>query len=313
MENTDIDETVVFSIVEAEAGERLDKILTQRYKEIRSRTYFQQLLADGHVLLNGQPVKKRVQPKVGDEVEVTFVLTPEIDLTPEPMVFDILYEDDHVLAINKPAGMVVHPAPGNWSGTFVNGLLYHCKGLESSGEASRPGIVHRLDKDTTGVLLAAKTVLAHQRLVEQFSGRTVHKEYLAICVGNPGEGEIRTQIGRDPRHRKMMAVLEEGGRLAVTRCKTLAVTEDRSLVRIELITGRTHQARVHMRYRGAPVLGDPIYGSPSANKRYSVQRQMLHAESMQFTHPMTGAPIKLLAPLPADMRMIVGQIAPGTY
>lgn len=305
-------ETVWLTISPEEAGERLDRILAHRYREVRSRTYFQHLIEEGNVLLNGVPEKKRSKPKAGDEVEVTFLLAPELDLKPEPIPLDILYEDEHILAINKPPGMVVHPAPGNWTGTFVNALLSHCASLELSGAPLRPGIVHRLDKDTSGLLLAAKTALAHQRLVALFASRQVHKEYLAICVGNLGDGEVHAPIGRHPRQRKVMAVRPEGGgRDALTRYRTLATKGDLSLVRIELITGRTHQARVHMRYRGAAVLGDATYGSASANSRFGVTRQMLHAERIHLTHPMTGALLQLQAPLPADMQVLVDQIMPG--
>jgi 23S rRNA pseudouridine1911/1915/1917 synthase len=298
-------ERLWLTVTEEEAGQRLDTLLANRFQNIHSRTYFEQLIADGNVLLNGAPVKKRIKPRVDDEIEVTFVLSPELRLDPEPTPLDILFEDAHVLVVNKPPGMVVHPAPGNWSGTFVNALLYHCQALEASGESFRPGIVHRLDKETSGVLIAAKTVLAHQRLVHAFSQRRVRKEYLAICVGNPGEGVVAAAIGRHPQQRKLMAVVTEGGRHAETRYRTLAVSEDLSLVRLELITGRTHQARVHMRHRGTPVLGDPSYGSERANQRYKLERQMLHAERVELAHPMTGTPMTWVAPLPADMKTLV--------
>lgn len=298
-------EQLWITVTEEDVGLRLDKILANRFQEVRSRTYFERLIADGNVTLNNAPVKKRIKPNAGDEVAVTFVLSPEVQLDAEPIPLDILFEDAHLLVVNKPSGMVVHPAPGNWTGTFVNALLYHCKTLEPSGEAFRPGIVHRLDKETSGVLVAAKTSLAHQRLVHLFASRQVHKEYLAICVGNPGEGTVDAAIGRHPRHRKLMAVVTEGGRDAITKYRTLAISEDLSLVHIELITGRTHQARVHMRHRGTPVLGDPTYGSAGANQRYKRTRQMLHAQQIRFIHPITGEQLTLVAPLPADMQALV--------
>ncbi len=304
------DETVI--ITEEEAGQRLDKILAQRFSDVRSRTYFQDLIADHCVLLNGSPVKKRVQPKVGDEIEIAFRAAPELELKAEAIPLDILYEDETLLAINKPAGMVVHPAVGNWSGTFVNALLYHCQQLLPSHQQIldpiRPGIVHRLDKETTGILLAAKTPLAQQKLIELFSSRRVFKEYLAICVGNPGEGEIAAPIGRHPVHRKLMTVLEEGGRAALSRISTLAHDSQLSLVSIVLVTGRTHQIRVHMKYRGTPVLGDPLYGSASANQRYQKSRQMLHAWRVRFEHPLTGKLIELEAPIPSEMQELIKKI-----
>ena len=169
-------ETETIIVSENEAGKRLDRILADRYSELRSRSYFQSLIRDHNVLLNGETIKKQVRPKAGDEVEIYFSLTPEIDITPENIPLHIIFEDDDILVINKPSGMVVHPAPGNWSGTFVNALLYHCRKLSGDYTNLRPGIVHRLDKDTSGVLVSAKTSLAQQRLIEQFSGRQVHKE-----------------------------------------------------------------------------------------------------------------------------------------
>jgi 23S rRNA pseudouridine1911/1915/1917 synthase len=293
-------------IMEEEAGERLDKILARRFSHIRSRTYFQDLIADQCVLLNGSPVKKRVKPKEGDEVEIAFRVAPELELKAEAIPLEILYEDEAILAINKPVGMVVHPAVGNWTGTFVNALLYHCQQLPE--DALRPGIVHRLDKETTGLLLAAKTPLAQQKLIELFASRRVYKEYLAICVGNPGEGRIDAPIGRHPIQRKLMAVVEGGGRAALTQFHTVAFDGHLSVVNIVLCTGRTHQIRVHMKHRGFPVLGDPLYGSLSANQRYGKSRQLLHAWRLRFTHPLTGELIELEAIPPPEMETLIRKI-----
>lgn len=299
------DENDLVIINQEEVGQRLDKILADRYKEIKSRTYFQYLIEEGKVLLNGLPIKKRAKPKEGDEVEIEFILTPELKLTPEAIPLDILYEDEYLLAVNKPAGMVVHPAVGHWSGTFANALLYHCKSLDFEDKTVRPGIVHRLDKETTGLLLAAKNTQTQQKLIELFSSRKVYKEYIALCLGNPGVGEVRTLIGRDLSDRKKMAVLKEGGKEALSRYKTINYNEKFSLVSIELATGRTHQIRVHMKHLGCPVLGDPLYGSDSANKKFKVKRQMLHAKNLRFEHPITGKKIELQAPLPSDMQDLV--------
>jgi len=297
-------ESEILTISVEEEGERLDKILTHRFTDIRSRTYVQWLILNGYVLLNGRPVKKMHRPKAGDVVEIEFVLTPELDLTPENIPLDILYEDDYLLAVNKPAGMVVHPAPGNWSGTFVNALLYHCHSLQQEGSL-RPGIIHRLDKDTTGVLLAAKDAVTQQKLSELFSQRQIYKEYLAICYGNPGTGEVSASIGRHPIHRKQMCVLDEGGREAVTRYETMAYDGKLSVVAVQLLTGRTHQIRVHMKHLGAPILGDAVYGNIQQNKKYQAERQMLHARQLKLTHPITGQPLDLRAEIPADMRHYV--------
>lgn len=301
------EENDLFFITEEEANERLDKVLANRFAKNGSRTYFQYLIEEGKVLLNGAPVKKRIKPREGDEIEIQFLLTPELTLTPESIPLEILYEDPYLLAINKPAGLVVHPAPGHWNGTFVNALLFHCQSLEL-GQSLRPGIVHRLDKETSGVLLAAKTLAVQQKLIEMFSNRQIHKEYLAICVGNPGSREIRTLIGRHPVHRKQMAVLIEGGREAITQCKTLAYTGDLSYVNLTLVTGRTHQIRVHMKYLNTPVLGDPLYGNTRVNHKYAAERQQLHARYVKFTHPQTGKAVEIEAPLPYDMEQLIKKI-----
>lgn len=291
-------------ITAEEAGLRLDRVLANRFTSIQSRTYFQRLIEEERVLLNGEPVKKRVQPKEGDEVEIEFILTPELDLQPEAIPLDIIFEDEHLLAVNKPAGMVIHPAVGNWNGTFVNALLYHCQMEAPKGDV-RPGIVHRLDKDTTGLLLAAKHPLAQQKLIALFASREIEKTYWAVCIGNPPGGTIDAPIGRHPVHRKMMAVLEDSGRRAVTHTKTLKYKDPLALVEVNLETGRTHQIRVHLKYKNAPVLGDSLYGVDRVNKRLHAERQMLHAKRLKFIHPLTGKALDLEAPLPPDMQKII--------
>ncbi|MFQ5728767.1 MAG: RluA family pseudouridine synthase [Waddliaceae bacterium] len=305
MENSE-SETIIIS--EEEAGQRLDKILADRYQEVRSRSYFQTLIQDQNVLLNGAPVKKRVKPTGGDEVEIFFALTPETDITPEPIPLDIIFEDEHILVVNKPSGLVVHPAPGNWTGTFVNALLYHCKQLPSDFSNLRPGIVHRLDKETTGVLISAKTAQTQQRLVEMFSCREVHKEYLAICLGNPGEGEIQLPVGRHPVRRQRMTIRENGGRDALTIFSTLAYDGSISLVKIILATGRTHQIRVHMQHHGTPILGDSTYGNQQANTKYKAKRQLLHARSLRLSHPITKEMVEYVAGIPPDMARFIPRL-----
>jgi 23S rRNA pseudouridine1911/1915/1917 synthase len=296
------EETDSIIITQEEAGERLDKILTQRFDAVKSRTYFQMLIDEQKVLLNNRPVKKRIKPQVGDEVQIHFILTPEIGLSPEPIPLDIIYEDDDIIVINKAAGMVVHPGTGNWSGTFVNALLHHCKHLceDLSPSNLRPGIVHRLDKDTSGLLMAAKTSLAQQRLIAMFSNRQIHKEYLTVCIGNPGDIEINAPIGRDPVNRKLMTVRPEG-RPSLSYCKVVAYNSKFSLVRVVLATGRTHQIRVHLKHVGTPVLGDESYGNTQINAKQGVKRQMLHAQRLRFNHPITGKLLELEAPIPSDM------------
>ncbi len=291
------DENIIVSA--EESGTRIDKILANRFREIRSRSYFQYLIKEEAVLLNGEPVKKQTRPIEGDEIQVEFILTPEIPIKPQPIPLDILYEDDHIIAVNKQPGLVVHPAPGNWTGTFVNALLYHCKELPNGGTL-RPGIVHRLDKDTSGVLIAAKTGEAHQHLVQMFSDRSIKKEYLALCLGNPGKGTIDAPIGRHPVHRKQMTCIDTG-RAARTHYETISNHENVSIVKVDLETGRTHQIRVHMQKINCPILGDSVYGSEKVNKKLGLKRQMLHASRTSFIHPITHEKIDLSAELPDDM------------
>lgn len=305
------EENDLFFITEEEVGERLDKILASRLSQVGSRTYFQYLINEGKVLLNGEPVKKRVKPKAGDEVEVEYILVPELTLEAENLPLRIVYEDQFILVADKAAGMVVHPAVGNWKGTFVNALLYHCRQLPSMAETSqnmRPGIVHRLDKDTSGLIIAAKTSQAQQRLIEMFADREVYKEYLAICIGNPKEGIINASIGRHPVNRKSMAVLKEGGRPSITKYRSLAFDERLSIVSVVIETGRTHQIRVHMKHHGTPILGDPIYGIASMNHKYGVSRQMLHAYRLAFNHPISEEKMEFTSEIPQDMQKIMNLI-----
>lgn len=275
---------------------RIDKLLSLKFPN-HSRTYFQHLIEIGCVLINGEPVKKRVVPEEGDEIEVCFSATPEASITPEKIPLDILYEDEHILAINKPPGMVVHPAPGNWSGTFVNALLAHCQGIAPGDDPLRPGIVHRLDKETSGVLVAAKTLAAHQKLIELFSNRKVDKLYLAICHGKPPNGLIDKPIGRHPVKRKEMTILPDG-KEAITEIQVAAFNDKISLVLAKPKTGRTHQIRVHLKHLNSPVLGDSLYG-----KKEDHERHLLHAYRLQFDHPITKEPMKLIAPIPKDMAL----------
>lgn len=294
--------TDIFITSSEEAGIRLDKLLASRFP-LHSRTYFQYLIDQGCVLVNGTVLKKREKPKAEDEIEVCFQLTPELCLEPQEIPLNILYEDPHLIAIDKPAGMVVHPAPGHPSGTFVNALLHHCKELHGDGSL-RPGIVHRLDKDTSGILLAAKTQEAHQKLVQAFSERKVDKTYLAIAVGKAKEGLIDAPIKRDPLNRKQMAICPEG-KEAKSLCRLIDFSDGLSIVEIKLITGRTHQIRVHLKHQGTPVLGDPVYGSPSYNKKFHVERQLLHAYQVKINHPITNAPLNICAPPPKDFAAFI--------
>lgn len=288
-----------FTVSPEEAKMRLDKLLCSRFPE-RSRTYFQYLIEQGCILVNGIVLKKREIPNIDDEIEVCFLPPPEISLEPQDIPLDILFEDEHLIAVNKPAHMVVHPAPGHLKNTLVNALLFHCHDLPSS-DSVRPGIVHRLDKDTSGILLAAKSPQAHAKLVQMFSERRIQKNYLSICVGTPKEGLIVAPIKRHPLQRKEMTVCFENGKEAKSICKVLGKNRSLSLVEIQLLTGRTHQIRVHLKHIGTPVLGDAVYGNPGANKRFNAARQLLHAQKLCLIHPMTHIPLNLEAPIPKDL------------
>ena len=275
---------------------RIDKHLTLRFPTF-SRTYFQYLIENGSVLLNNKPAKKSVVLSEGDEIELFFLDSPEITLTPENIPLEILYEDPWMIAVNKPAGMVVHPAPGHGRGTLVNALLHHCTTLP--GEKSlRPGIVHRLDKETSGLIIAAKTAEAHTKLVNLFASRNIHKKYLAIAKGKMAKPTSHTSMmGRDPNHRQKMASLLDGGKEAITHFTPLHSTEKQTLILAEPKTGRTHQIRVHLKEIGHPILGDKIYAHTHIN---DPERQMLHAFRLTFIHPFTEKQITLEAPLPTD-------------
>jgi len=299
---------------------RLDSLLKNYYKT-SSRTYFQRLIDENLVLVNGTPTKKSYKPEVNDEIEVQFVVTQELHALPEDIPLDILYEDEHMLAINKPPGLVVHPGHGNWTGTFVNALLFYCKNLERQNDLRqsdlRPGIVHRLDKDTSGVLIAAKTCQMHQKLALLFSTRTIKKRYLALCLGKPKDQTINQPIGRHPILRKEMAVLATGGKEAVTHIRVLQDkgkgSQDVSLVEVDLETGRTHQIRVHMKHIGHPLLGDVVYGKAGPNERYHATRQMLHAASISFIHPFTHEALEIKAPMAEDMRQLCEKCTGCSY
>jgi 23S rRNA pseudouridine1911/1915/1917 synthase len=277
---------------------RLDKLLTTQFPAY-SRTYFQNLIQDGCVLVNGLPSKKREQPHEGDEIEICFQITPELSLEPQNIPLDILYEDDHLLAVNKPPGMVVHPAPGHPSQTFANALLYHCKTLPAS-DSLRPGIVHRLDKETSGVLIAAKSYEAHHKLIALFAERKIEKRYRAICLGNPGDVTISAPIKRHPTKRQEMAVVP-GGKEAISRVRVLATNGTLSYIEIYLLTGRTHQIRVHLKHHQTPILGDRVYGSSQANQKWKALRPLLHAYEMELLHPISQKLLHFQAPLPSDI------------
>jgi 23S rRNA pseudouridine1911/1915/1917 synthase len=274
-----------FLIPEDTNTQRLDAFLTQHFPDL-SRSYFQKLILDGHVQLNEKSVKKHTLIAPGDKISVSFQAPQEILLEAEDIPLDIVFEDDFLLVVNKPVGLVVHPGAGNWTHTLVNGLLYHCQNLKEQFDNPRPGIVHRLDKDTSGLLVVAKNLNTHSKLTSQFSERLVNKHYLAVCNGVPQQTIIDAPIRRHPKDRKKMAIDEEG-KNAITHCEVLKTHKGLSLVSLFPKTGRTHQLRVHLQSIGCPIIGDSMYGIDSLNKKYKQSQQLLHAYKLSFTHPNT--------------------------
>jgi len=280
-------------------GKRLDVYLAENL-DFLSRSKIKGLIEEGRVLVNDTLVKPSYKVKRGDCIKV-FIPEPEkIEIEPKEVPFDILYEDDFIAVINKPAGVVVHPAPGHYEDTLVHGLLFKLKNLSAIGGKIRPGIVHRLDKDTSGIMLIAKTDHSHKKLMEAFKERMIQKTYLAILYKHlsPLQGKIETYIGRHPSNRKKMAVLKEG-KLAITLYEVKEYVYKASLIIAKPVTGRTHQLRVHFSYLGHPILGDPIYGGlkPDVPKP---PRLMLHAYKIKFTHPETSEEMEFVSSPPKD-------------
>ncbi len=289
--------TFAFVSEPSDAGSRLDHFLAARVSEL-SRSRIQSLMEEGHVRVNGETKLRSCKLRGGEQIVLTLPAVVASENLPEDIALEILHEDDDLIVVNKPPGLVVHPAPGHAGGTLVNALLHHCESLSGIGGIERPGIVHRLDKETSGCMVAAKNDAAHQSLTEQFSGREVRKIYLAIASGifKKKKGTINVPLGRHPVHRQKMGVLlRGGGREAVTDWLVLHELPCGTLIQCTLHTGRTHQIRVHMKHLGHPLVGDEVYG-----KRGKFERQMLHAWKLGFSHPRTGNPIDFTAPIPPD-------------
>ncbi|HVB72702.1 MAG TPA: RluA family pseudouridine synthase [Ktedonobacteraceae bacterium] len=301
----------LFTIAFEDSGQRLDRYLTSILGDL-SRTTVQQLITDGSALVNGKQSKPGYMLREGDEIRLSS-FTPVIDTNQAQatvMPLDIVYEDADLLVINKPAGLVVHPAPGHHDDTLVNALLAYLPTLQAStGEGQRPGIVHRLDKDTSGLIIVAKNARAQAALVEQMTQHAIVKRYLALVEGNVSldQGSIDAPIGRDPRHRQQMAITALGSREARTNFRVLERYARHTLLLLQLETGRTHQIRLHLKAIGHPIVGDPVYGSGSIFKRAPLKRQFLHAHQLRFTHPTTGESIELEAPLPADLQAVLNE------
>jgi 23S rRNA pseudouridine1911/1915/1917 synthase len=287
---------------------RLDRYLAEQLPDL-SRSRIQQLIDDNQVMVNGVTcTSKKATVKQGDRIQVRIPEARPLALTPEPIPLDILYEDEHLLVVNKPSGLVVHPAPGHPEGTLVNALLAHCPDLVGIGGVQRPGIVHRLDKDTSGAIAIAKTDQAHQHLQAQFKAKTARRQYLGIVYGSPGteSGIVDQPIGRHPVDRKKMAVVppEKGGRGAVTHWQVLERLGNFTLMQFQLETGRTHQIRVHCAFSGHPIVGDPVYGS-GRSVGVNLTGQALHAWKLRLQHPITGEWLETIAAPPPEFATLL--------
>ena len=291
-----MDESIV--ICAEESGDRVDALLARHIDEL-SRSAVQRLLDEGRVLLRGEPVKKNYRCAAGDRFFVELPEAEDVPLVPQDIPLDVVYEDGDVIVVNKPRGLVVHPAPGHPDGTLVNALLYHCgDSLSGVGGEKRPGIVHRIDKDTSGLLIAAKNDFSHRALAAQLADRSLSRVYEAVARGRFREdaGTVERPIGRCPTDRKRMAVNEKTGRPAVTHWEVLARYRDYTQLRCRLETGRTHQIRVHLASIGHPLLGDGVYGAPCPEK--GLEGQCLHARELKFIHPRSGEAVRLSTELP---------------
>ena len=291
-----------------EKSDRLDRYLSQQLADF-SRSRLQQLIEQGYLQINGNIcTSKKIIVQTGDRLFLTIPEAIPLDLQPEAIPLEVLFEDESLIIVNKPAGLVVHPAPGHESGTLVNALLAHCPHLAGIGGVQRPGIVHRLDKDTTGAIAIAKTDQAHQHLQAQLKAKTARREYLGVVYGSPSaqRGTIEQPIGRHPTERKKMAVvpLEKGGRLAVTHWQLQERLGNYSLIHFQLETGRTHQIRVHSAYIGHPIVGDPVY-SGGRNLGVNLTGQALHAWRLQLRHPLSNELIEVSAPLPKTLTTLL--------
>jgi len=296
-----------FEASEEEKGERLDVFLAKGISGI-SRSNIQRLITTEQVTVNGKTVKANYKLKVQDQIVVTMDEVKSLELLAEDIPLDVLYEDDDMIIINKARGMVVHPATGNYSGTLVNALLEHCDDLSGINGVARPGIVHRLDKDTSGVMVVAKSDRAHLSLAEQIKERTASRRYLTIVHGNIKEeqGVIKAPIGRHPSDRKRMAVTFTNSKEAITNFRIIERFGAYTLVECKLLTGRTHQIRVHMTYIGHPVVGDPKYGPERSH--FSIAGQALHSTELRLAHPVTGENMVFGADMPQDMQDILTQL-----
>ncbi|GAB6181102.1 RluA family pseudouridine synthase [Desulfotomaculum defluvii] len=300
-------ESFTYEVAAEQAKTRLDVFLTDQCEDL-SRSHVQKLIEDGNVRVNEKLCKANHKLKVGEIVEIQIPPATELKIEAENIPLDIYYEDRDVVVVNKPRGMVVHPAEGNTSGTLVNALLYHCEDLSGINGVMRPGIVHRLDKDTSGLIMVAKNDNSHQSLAQQLKDRTVTRRYQALVHHNIKKdvGMINAPIGRDPRDRQRMAVIERNSKPAITHFTVLERFGDYTLIECRLETGRTHQIRVHMSYIGFPLVGDPKYGPAKAH--FNLNGQLLHAKILGFKHPTTGQYLEFQSPLPEVFQEVLQRL-----
>lgn len=299
-------EETIFTIEENFEGERIDKYLTKIFTD-QSRSYLQGLIEKGNVLVNDKSVKSNYKLKIYDEVKVTIPEPLILKAEPENIPINIVYEDSDVIVVNKPQGMVVHPAPGNYTGTLVNGLLYHCNDLSTINGVIRPGIVHRIDKDTSGILVIAKNDNSHNFLSEQLRNHSMKREYYAVVEGvlKQDKGTIDKPLGRNKKDRLKMGIVE-GGKRAVTHYEVLERYKSNTLIKCILETGRTHQIRVHMASIGHPLIGDPLYGFKK--QKYKLEGQMLHAKVLGFIHPSSKEYMEFSSELPGYFKDLMEKL-----
>lgn len=300
-------EPIIWSVPPEQAGERIDKFITEVNEEQASRSQVQGWIMDELITVNGQVVKANYKVRANDRIAFRRPEQVDDDIVAENIPLDIVYEDSDIIVVNKRRGMVVHPAAGHRSGTLVNALLYHCKHLSELNGGDRLGIVHRIDKDTSGLLMVAKNNHVHAALAEQLKRRTVLRKYTAIVHGALAHqiGSVEAPIGRDPHDRKRFVVRASQSKEAITHFSVINTFRDYSLLELKLETGRTHQIRVHMEFIDHPIVGDPVYGK---SKGLTMEGQALHASALGFTHPTTGEYMEFMAPLPADMEALLAQI-----
>ena len=297
-----------FAAEKEDVGTRIDVFLAENMEDL-SRSGVQKLIDEGMITLNGGKTKANYKLREKDVIDVTVPEVKEVEILPEDIPLDILYEDEDVIVVNKPQGMVVHPAPGHTSGTLVNALMFHCgDDLSGINGEKRPGIVHRIDKDTSGVLMIAKNDMAHQSLAAQLAEHSITRKYNAVVYNgfNEDEGTVNEPIGRNPQDRKKMAVTQKHSRHAVTHYRVIERMEKFTLIEAQLETGRTHQIRVHMTYIGHPLLGDPVYGPKK--QPINLEGQALHARVLGFIHPRTGEYMEFEAPLPPHFEALLERL-----